>query len=86
MSIGPNVRRLWAMKMAKDAIPIGGGFEDGIRFLSNKELVADGARRASDWVKAALKAVREAADPNPWRDADDEIIAAELVRRIEEKS
>jgi hypothetical protein len=83
--IGPNVKRLWAMKMAKDAIPSDGGLADGLKFLSSREPIAEGARRASEFVEQALRAVRCAAEPNEWKHATDEEIAGELLRRIEER-
>jgi hypothetical protein len=84
--IGPNVRKLWATKMAKDAIPAGEGLNAGLRFLSSRESIAAGARAATEWTKAALEAIRQAGEPNPWKDASDEEIAGELLRRIEERS
>ena len=34
--IGPNVRKLIASKMAREAIPDKGGFSDGLKFLSQR--------------------------------------------------
>lgn len=86
MSIGPNVKKLWAMKMAKDAIPDGGGLADGLKFLSSRESIAAGAKAATEWVKGAIAVVRLAAEPNPWKNATDEEIAGELLKRTEERS
>lgn len=85
MSIGPNVRRLWATKMAKDAIPAGSGIDQGLHFLLDTKAFLAGARSATDWTKSAIEAIRNAGDPNPWKEADDEVIAGELLRRIEER-
>lgn len=82
---GPNVKRLWSIKMAKDAIPDGGGFEDGLKFFSSKESIAAGAKAASEWCKLVIESVRRATLPNPWKDATDEEIAGELLRRIDAK-
>lgn len=83
--MGPNVRRLLAHKMSLDAIPAGGGFADGIEFFLNREkrqrIMAD----AENWVTGAILAVRGAAEPNPWREADNEAIAGEILRQIEER-
>jgi hypothetical protein len=68
--------------MSLDAIPKGGGFADGLAFLSNKQNVIDSAARARAWVKVALRAVREARDPNPWRLSDNEAIAGYLLEQI----
>lgn len=83
---GPNVNKLIASKMSRDAIPPGGGFADGIKFLSSKQAIVAGAKRATEWVDAAIRAVREAAEPNPWKNATDEEIAAEILRGIEARS
>jgi hypothetical protein len=82
---GPNVKRLIVAKMSRDAIPAGGGVADGIKFLSDPTAVLAGARVATQWVEEAIRLVREAADPNPWRQADDEAIAAEVLRRLGER-
>lgn len=83
--IGTNVKRLWAMKMAKDAIPDGGGFAEGLKFLSSKESIVSGAKAASEWTKNAIELVRQAAEPNPFKDSSDEEIAGELIARAERK-
>lgn len=83
MSMGPNVKRLIAEKMATDAIPPNGGLADALSFLSSKESIASGARKATDFVRLAILAVRNAAEPNPWKNRDDEAIAGELLRRID---
>lgn len=80
---GPNFNRLMSHKMAKEAIPDGGGLADGIKFLSSKESILAGARAAAEFTERAIEAVRNAAEPNPWRNADDEAIAGELLRQIE---
>jgi hypothetical protein len=85
-SQGQNFRRLVVHKMSHDAIPSGGGLDDGLRFLSNKESIVAGVKAAQDWVALAIRAVREAAEPNPWKDADDEAIAGEILRQIREKN
>lgn len=82
---GPNVKRLIIQKTSTDAIPKDGGLADGLRFLSSSARIAAGIRAATEWVQLAIQAVREAAEPNPWKNADDETIAAEILRQIEEK-
>jgi hypothetical protein len=81
--IGPNVKRLIIHKMSVDAIPAGGGLESGLRFLSSKESIMNGAKSATEWVKGAIEIVRLAEEPNPFKDADNETIAGELLRQIE---
>ena len=85
MNLGPNVKRLVILKMSRDAIPDGGGLADGIEFFTNSEkrkAIMDGA---VVWGKLAIQAVHEASEPNPWKNADDETIAGELVRRSKER-
>lgn len=81
---GPNVKKLIAHKMSMDAVPKGGSIVDAVAFLRDPERIKQGAREATEWVQLAIKAVREAAEPNPWKDADDEAIAAEILKRIEQ--
>jgi hypothetical protein len=80
---GPNVKKLIVAKMSTDAVPKGGGLQDAINFLSTKESIIAGARKATEWVEAAILAVRAAAEPNPWKDASDEDIAAEILKGVE---
>jgi hypothetical protein len=56
-----------------------------IDFLKNPKRISDVARTAEQWVKTAIQAVRDGAEPNPWRTADDETIATEIVRRMDER-
>lgn len=85
--IGPNIKRLVARKMGFDAIPAGSpdAFNAGIAFLSQPRHLLDSAREAVGWTKAAILAVRRAAEPNPWKEASDEEIAGELLRLAEKK-
>ncbi len=81
--MGPNVKRLIAAKMARDAIPPGGCLTDALRFIIDKDRLVTGARAATEFVEEAIKAVRMAAEPNQWKNADDEAIAGEILRRME---
>ena len=81
-AIGPNVKRLIAHTMSMDAIPDVGGFADGVKFLSDISGMKASAKNASEWVKAAIEAIRNAGEPNPWKQSDDETIARELLRLI----
>ena len=83
--LGPNLKKLIIRKMSRDAIPVGGGFADGLNFLMTKGAVSAGWAKAAEWCDAAILAIRNAAEPNPWKNADEETIAGELVRRIEER-
>jgi len=80
--LGQNAKKLIAHKMSVDAIPAGGGLADGLKFLSNKESIVSGARLATEWVAAAIDAIRGAADPNPWKFSTDEEIAGHILNQI----
>lgn len=84
-SLGPNLKKFIFLKMAKDAIPDGGGLAAGIGFLITPGKMGAGFRMATEWCDAAIQAVRGAGEPNPWRNSTEEEIAAELVRMIEER-
>lgn len=79
------VRLLICRKMALDAVPDGGGFADGMDFLSNRERLSKAERDATQWVFSAIDIVRTSGGPNEWADADDESIAAEILSRIERR-
>lgn len=79
---GPNVKKLIIRRMAQQAIPPAGGFADGLAFLANKERLLAGAREATEYVFAALDAVK-AAPGSTY--TDDEVIAAEILQAIEAK-
>ena len=81
--IGPNVKKLIAHTMALDAVPTGGGITSVVRFLSNPEKIKTSAKKAVLWVDMAIKVVRQAKEPNPWKTSDDEAIAGEILRLIE---
>lgn len=81
--LGPNLKKLIASKMAKDAIPDGGGFADGVKFLTTSGALLSGWKTAAAWCDLAIMAVREAGEPNPWKEATEEEIACELLRGIE---
>ena len=85
MTQGANVKRLIAQKMATDAVPKDGGLANALAFLSNPQVIVEGARKATEFVMLAIQAVREAAEPNPWKTADDEAIAGEILRQIAER-
>ena len=87
---GSNVRRLIARRMIVEATPHGYSATSTMQLLVDRERT-DGAsfraamRRASAWVRGAIRAIATAPDPNPLRGASDEEIAGELLRQIEVK-
>jgi hypothetical protein len=82
---GLNVKKLIVHKMTLNAVLDGGGIGDAIGFLSDVDKLMKAARGASTFVETAILAVRQAAEPNPWKNATDEEIAGEILRGIEER-
>jgi len=83
--LSPSVRKLVIVRMSRIAIPDGGGFADGLEFFTNAEKRRRIMAEAETWVASAIQLVRSAAEPNPWREADDEAIAGELLRRVDKR-
>ena len=82
-TIGPNVRRLITVRASYLAIPPNGGLADSIALFTEPGRLAEVSRQAEAWVREALATVKAAPD-NPYG-ADDEAIAGEILRRIEER-
>lgn len=80
--LGPNMRSLVIRKVARDAIPSGGGFADGVEFLMNPEKVAATHREALAWADQAIAVMKTAPD-NPYGD-DEEVIAGAILKAIAE--
>ena len=78
-TLGPNVKKLISHKVSIEAIPEGGVVSDGI------ELLIQTFKESTAWVEKAIDVIRHAEDPNPFRHANDESIAGELLKRIDEK-
>jgi hypothetical protein len=85
MDIGSNVKKLMAIKTSLVAIPKGGNVTDGIKFLSDKEKIIRTMQESLKWVKDSIGLIRTAGEPNPFKNADEETIAGELLRIMEEK-
>lgn len=86
--IGPNVKKLVCMKMARDAIPpekTGSGIGEAVAFLSDPKKIIAGAKASQEWVAQAIAVIRTGGEPNPWKNADDEVIAGEILKRVEKK-
>ena len=79
---GPNVKKLAIRFMSLEAIPKGGGLEDGIAFLSDKKRLLQVAEKSIEEAFDAIDAVKNAPD-NTYGD-DDERIAGILLRYIDE--
>lgn len=83
MKYGPNVTRLLAQFIGREAIPPGGSFNDGIAFLTDPQRRKAGIELAEKNMLAALKLIKTAPD-NPFGN-DDEAIAADLLKKIEQR-
>lgn len=76
---GPNVKRLIIHKMSLIIVPPGSGFDDVIRFLSNKNMIISAANEATDWVFKAIDFIKNTTNQ------DDETIAGTILEAIEKK-
>jgi hypothetical protein len=81
--IGPNLKKLMVHFMAVDAIPAGGGLQAAVDLIMSPNGLRDSAMRSLAQALAAVDAMRAAPD-NPYGD-DEEIIAGEFVKQIEER-
>ena len=87
--LGPNVKNLIFRKMSLIMIPPGcddgkgAAFLKGVEGLTKTGVLISAAKQAGVWVHDAIAAVKNA----PGGDAygDDEAIAGEILKRIEER-
>ena len=81
---GPNVKKLIIHKMSLLMIPPGtenplsAGVEAIKKFVTDTSVV----KQATEWVESVILIVRQAAEPNPYKDASDDEIAREIIKRI----
>lgn len=84
---GPHFMKLVFRKIAKDAVPDGSGFADGIvaglDLFTTPGRFSDLAHDAFGWVEAAIQTVRSAPD-NPYGD-DEETIAGVILAQLEKR-
>jgi hypothetical protein len=81
--IGPNLKKLMIHFMAVDAVPPGGGLQSAVDLIMSPNGLRDSAMRSLAQALAAIDAMRAAPD-NPYGN-DEEIIAGEFVKQIEER-
>lgn len=79
---GPWVKKLIVRFMSKAAIPEGGGFADGLKFLCDADAVRAAAKNATVQAFEAIDLVRAAPDCQ-W--TTDEEIAEQIVTAVEER-
>ncbi len=81
---GPNVRKLIVTKMSLIMVPPGSGtIYTALEAMVKPGNIGDVARQATEWVEAAIAAVKMA-HGNPYGD-DDEAIAGEILRQVEKR-
>jgi hypothetical protein len=83
MSDRPNFKRLVAHRLSVEAVPAGGGLAAALDALTTPDKLAAIAASSRAWVAEAIAVVKTAPD-NPFGD-DDELIAGEVLRLIEER-
>lgn len=85
---GPNVKRLIAHKMSLLMIPPGTkkgqGLATGMAALMKPGNIQQVCKEATEWVEQAIDAVKACPDGGWWGD-ENEAIAGELLRQIDEK-
>lgn len=84
--LGPNMSRFLQSRMAQQVIDEGNrdvpGVARVVSLLADPKGLANCALAALKWCDDAVDLVRGAAEPNEWRNADAEAIAAEINRRV----
>lgn len=63
----------------------GRSFFDVLKMIQSGE-ICDEAKKATAWVEEAIQAVKQAAEPNPWKDASDEAICLIILDEIEKRN
>ena len=76
------IEKLTLEFLVLEAIPKGGGIDDGLEFFLNPEKRAKNFSAAKEKANAAIQAVKNSLD-NPYR--DDEAIAQAILLKLEKK-
>lgn len=83
--LGPQMTRFVVSRMSVDALNgTGRGIVAVVEFLQKPGSLADSARRSLEWCDQAIHSLRGAQEPNPFKTADEETIAAEVNRKLHE--
>jgi hypothetical protein len=80
MNHGPYVTRLIMQCISREAIPIGGGIADGIKFFTDESHRKDVMQRAETIALKFVEAIKKAPD-NPYG-TDNEVIAKALLDKL----
>lgn len=81
--IGPNVIQLIVHKMCVDTIPPDGGVAGLLNLIRSKEQIRDAVKKAAAWVFTVIDLVKAAPDGSQF--GDDEAIASEILRQVDER-
>lgn len=80
--LGPNMKKLLARVVAREAIPPGGGFADGVKFITSGKM-GEVTRKSLDWIDEQIQAILSAPD-NTYGD-DEEAIAGNILAMLAER-
>jgi hypothetical protein len=85
MTQGPNIRKLIARKMSLLMVPPGtqAGLATAMTALTRPGNIVKVAREATEWVKAAIKAIQ--LSPGGEAFGDDEAIAGRILAEVEKR-
>lgn len=83
--LGPLTKKVLIHRVSVEAIPPGAGVGAGVLFLATPGALAKSWSSAVEWFSNAVIALRAAPGENPWREATEEEIAGEILKRIEQK-
>ncbi|MCK5613475.1 hypothetical protein KAR91_67015 [Candidatus Pacearchaeota archaeon] len=78
--LGPNMRKLLARVVAREAIQPGGGIADGIKFITSGEM-GKVSRESLDWIDKQIQDILSA--PDNIYGNDEETIAGSILTMLE---
>ena len=80
-----NVNRLLARRLSQLIVARGKKLEGVVKTLRDKEVFLNSVKEAKEWVRSVIEEIRNAREPNPYKNSSDEEIAGEILRRICER-
>ncbi len=83
----PNLHKLLTEFISVEAVPLGvrAPHEAALAYFTDDERRREITASARAKMQRAINAVRNASDPNPWRNATEEEIAGEILQGIEKR-
>ena len=87
IKLTPNLKELVWHLMSLDAVPPGSknGLSSAVEFILTPGKMSESFRNSIIRARNICMAIRQAGEPNPWKDATDEEIAGEVMRKMKEK-